>query len=282
MKLKVIHLLALSLTATSLLVGAVTTSEEKLSHFIQNKYSQFPNLKELKVDVVDSKNIPNSPLWKAVKLRLSGKFKHGKTFRPFAENHILFTDGNNFTETLNSLNGDDWKEIFTPQIEPKHYSPSHLLYGNSNAKHKIVIFSDPLCPFCQRSIPALLNYVKHYPKTFAVYYYHLPLERLHPASVALTKLMYMAQIRGDKEAITKAYHTPVSSRERDGKKILEAFNQITGLKYLESDLNSPLAQQALRHDKAIANELEVRGTPTIYLDGKKTGGKFYKNIQIVD
>jgi len=277
-----LRILALSIATTSLLIGAVTSSENRLSSYLQNQFSNNPNIKGLRVEVIKSENIPNSQDWKAVKLRLSGQFKQGSRYVPFSENQVFFTDGKNFTNSLTSLNGDDWKQLFTPKIEQKHYSPSHLLYGNSDAKHKIVVFSDPLCPYCKRNVPPLLNYVKKYPKTFAVYYYHLPLERIHPASVPLAKLMYMAQIRGDKEAIIKAYNTYISPRESDTKKILDAFNRATGLHYSERDLNSPLATRAIQHDKSIANELEVRGTPTIYFDGKKSGGDFYKRVKIVD
>ena len=128
----------------------------------------------------------------------------------------------------------------------------------------------------------MLEYVKKYPKTFAVYYYHLPLERIHPASVPLAKLMYIAQVRGDKEAVIKAYNTSVNPRESDEKKILKEFNKATGLKYSETDLHSNLANQAIAKDRATAKELEVRGTPTIYLDGKKVGGNFYEKIEKVD
>ncbi len=275
-------LITLSLVATTLLSGA-TSSETKLTDFLKSRYSSNPNIKELKIDVVDSATIPNSKnMWKGIKLNLSGQFNKAGKYVPFSENQIFFTDGENFTDSLTALDGTDWKTLFVPKPELKHYSATHLIHGNLNAKHKILIFSDPLCPYCQRSIPPLLDYVKKYPKTFAVFYYHLPLERIHPAAVQLTKLMYMAQIRGDKDAIGTAYHTPVSSKETSDEKILEAFNRATGLKYTMADLNSPLATRALLKDKEVASELEVRGTPTVYLDGVKTGGEFYKSIEIVD
>jgi len=269
--------LALSVVATSLLSGAVS-SESKLSNFLQSKYSQNPSIKNLQVQVIDSRVVPNSSRWKGIKLRLSGKY-NGKVF---SENQIFFTDGKNFTETLTSLNGRNWKTIFTPKIQAKHYSKTNLLFGTEDSAHKIVIFSDPLCPYCQRSVPALLDYVKKYPKTFAVYYYHLPLERMHPASVTLTKLMYLAQIRGDKDAVSKAYFSQVSAKESSAIKIVDAFNKATGLNYSLKDINSQVVSSEAQHDKDVAKELEVRGTPTVFLDGKKTGGNFYKNVKIVD
>ena len=269
--------IALSVVATSLLSGAVS-SESKLSNFLKDRYSNNPNIKNLQVQVIDSRIIPNSSKWKGIKLKLSGKY----TGKPFSENQIFFTDGKNFTENLTSLNGKDWKTIFTPRIQAKHYSKSNLLFGSENSKHKIVIFSDPLCPYCQRSVPALLDYVKKYPKTFAVYYYHLPLERMHPASTTLTKLMYLAQIRGDKDAVSKAYFSKVSAKEYSANKIVDAFNKATGLNYTLAEANSKIVLAEASHDKDVAKELEVRGTPTIFLDGSKTGGEFYKSVKKVD
>jgi len=275
-----LKVLALSIVTTSLLSGAVQSSESRLGSFLKNKYSQNQNIKNLRVDVIDSRIIPNSRgVWKGVKLKLSGKFKQKDSFVPFSENQIFFTDGQNFTNSLTSLSGKDWKSVFTPKIEAKHYSKQNLIYGDENSEHKVVIFSDPLCPYCQRSVPALLDYVKKYPKTFAVYYYHLPLERIHPASVSLTKLMYLAQLRKDTDAISKAYFSKVNARESSDYKILQAFNSATGLHYKMSDFGITQVNDEIARDKAVANELEVRGTPTIFLDGEKIGGQFYKNVK---
>jgi protein-disulfide isomerase len=266
------------MVATTFLSAGTQSSESKLSNFLKSRYSQNPSIKHLNVTVVDSKVIPNSHDWKGVKLQLSGEYKGQK----FSEKQIFFTDGKNFTETLTSLNGTDWKKIFTPKVDAKYYTKQHLLFGSENSKHKILIFSDPLCPYCQRSVPALLDYVKNYPKTFAVYYYHLPLERIHPASVTLTKLMYLAQLQGKTDLVSKAYFSRVGARESSDEKIVKAFNQATGLNYSVSDIHTQIVNEEILNDKKVANELEVRGTPTIFFDGNKSGGEFYKRVKKVD
>jgi len=250
----------------------------QLTNFLKKRYSQNPYIRDLQVTLLTTKSIPTSKDWVGVKYLLKGKYQ-GKSF---AEKIIYFTDGKNFTDSLLSLNGNDWKKIFSPTVQPEHYSKVNLLFGSENSNNKIIIFSDPLCPFCQKSIPKLLNFVKNYPKTFAVYYYHLPLERIHPASVTLTKLMYLASIRGAKDAVIKGYSTRVSGKEMNTGIIVDKFNQATGLKYSVKDVNNNKSIEALTHDKKVASELEVRGTPTIYLDGKKVGGEFYKDIKIID
>jgi predicted DsbA family dithiol-disulfide isomerase len=277
-----IQVLALSLATTNLLSAGSTNPDTELTNALFKRFSQNPNIKELKIDVVEKQIIPNSRSWTGIKLKLSGKFNQNGNVVPFSENQIFFTDGENFSDNLTSLDGKDWNTLFTPQISSKHYDLKHLAFGNFNAPNKIVIFSDPLCPYCQRTVPALLDYVKKYPKTFAVFYYHLPLERIHPAAVTLTKLMYMAQVKGDKDAIIDGYSVDVDPRETDDMKILEAFNNATGLNYKKADVLNIIAVNEIEEDKKIANELEVRGTPTIYLNGEKTGGDFYKKVKIIE
>ena len=277
--------LTIGLIASSSLFASVNEKDiSKLTNFIYQKYTQNPNIQELKIDVLDSKSLPNlKNEWVGVKLKLSGKFNQAGNLVSFSESQVFFTDGENFTESLSSLNGSDWNNLFVPQIDPKkHYNQEHLLIGDKNAPNKIVIFSDPLCPYCQRTIPAMLEYVKQFPKTFAVYYYHLPLERIHPASVPLTKLMYMAQVRNDINGVISAYRVPLNPKETDEVKVLEAFNKTTGLKYIQTDLKNQNAEKTIEQDKIIASELDVRGTPIIYLNGEKTGGEFYKNIKPID
>jgi thiol:disulfide interchange protein DsbC len=277
-------LLLTALFSASLSANCFKDKEQKLTSFLKSKYSNNPKITNLKIDVIASKDVPNSySLWKGYKVKFSGMFNRGQgQIVPFSENQVFFTDGCNFTDNLTSTDGEDWKTLFEPKIEAKHYSATHRISGNASSKYKIVIFSDPLCPYCQRSVPPLLDYVKNYPKTFAVYYYHLPLESIHPAAVPLTRLMYIAQIRGQVDAISKAYFSKVSSKERDEKKVVDAFNSATGLKYTVQDVNNALAIKSINSDRAVANELDVRGTPTIYLDGKKVHGDFYKDIQKVD
>lgn len=277
--------LTIGLIASSSLFASVNEKDiSKLTNIIYQKYTQNPNIQELKIDVLDSKSLPNlKNEWVGVKLKLSGKFNQAGNLVPFSESQVFFTDGEIFTESLSSLNGSDWNNLFVPQIDPKkHYNQEHLLIGDKNAPNKIVIFSDPLCSYCQRTIPAMLEYVKQFPKTFAVYYYHLPLERIHPASVPLTKLMYMAQVRNDINGVISAYRVPLNPKETDAVKVLEAFNKTTSLKYIQTDLKNQNAEKTIEQDKIIASELDVRGTPTVYLNGEKTGGEFYKTIKPID
>jgi len=71
------------------------------------------------------------------------------------------------------------KSQLKPDLDPNIYDDKHLIAGDKDAKHKLVVFSDPQCPFCKEIVPNMYKIVKEYPKRFALYYYHMPLLRLH-------------------------------------------------------------------------------------------------------
>ena len=179
--------------------------------------------------------------------------------------------------------GRSLKSSVTPKIKAEYYDDAHRIYGNKNAKHTITIFSDPLCPYCQDSVPAALDYLKNYPKTFAVYYYHLPLESIHPAATTLVKAMNVVHANGVKDFIQKAYKTEIGASEQDSKKILTAFNKSVGTNVTIKDIEAKNILSHYKYDMDVATSLMVRGTPTIFIDGTKDNSRNgYRNIKTVD
>jgi protein-disulfide isomerase len=182
---------------------------------------------------------------------------------------IWFSDGRIITKELTDMqSGESLTDLVKPPFKDEYYTKENLIYGDADAKHKVAIFSDPLCPFCKGFVPGALDYMKKDPKKFAIYYYHFPLERLHPASVHLVKAAAAAELQGNKNVIEKLYRVQINPQERDVKKILKAFNKAVGTKLTPKDLNTPAVIKQVNRDLDIANAVMVGGTPTIYLDGK--------------
>jgi hypothetical protein len=120
--------------------------------------------------------------------------------------------------------------------------------------------------------------MKKYPNKFAIYYFHFPLEALHPASVTLTQAAVIAEREGVKDVVLKLYNVKIGAREKNKEKILQAFN-----KTLHTHITLDQLQQAkkvLKEDADIANDEMVQGTPTVFFDGKldKTK-KLYKKAK---
>ena len=120
--------------------------------------------------------------------------------------------------------------------------------------------------------------MKKSPKRYAIYYYHLPLLRIHPASALLVQAAVAAELKGTKEVILKLYNVKVKPDEKDAKIILKAFNKVVGTKITMKDLKNPKIREQIEFDSKVANDIMVAGTPTIYIDGKidRTKQKYKK------
>lgn len=127
--------------------------------------------------------------------------------------------------------------------------------------------------FCRSYVPKTIEELKKEPNKFAVYYYHFPLPSLHPAAVELTKAAIAAELQGKKDVVLKLYKVKVEARERNVDKILAAFNKAVGTNITEKDINDPRVIKHYEQDLAIADDVMVNGTPTVFFDGEKDRSK---------
>jgi len=264
--------LMLRLLSITLLVNSfahASSAGDKIEDFLEDRFMQNPRLKSIDVSVSDTIPLKKVKGWSAYVVDVKAYVKsHSK--KAIKERMIWFSNGRYITKELTDMqSGTNLSDSIKPPFKSEYYRKENLLFGNSDAKHKVAIFSDPLCPFCKAFVPGALSYMKKYPKRFAVYYYHFPLERLHPASVHLVKAAVAAKLQGKKDVVEKLYKIKhLNSREKDVKKILQAFNKAEGTDLKPKDLNTPAVLQEVNRDMDITNSLMVAGTPTIYLDGK--------------
>jgi protein-disulfide isomerase len=139
--------------------------------------------------------------------------------------------------------------------------------GNKNAKHKIVVFSAPQCPFCQTIVPQLYKAAVDNPDTFALYYYHFPLLRIHPVSDIISRAMITEQVKGNFEKVIEMYTFKIDPREVNATKVLTKLNKEYNLKITEAQLNTEEVSKELKFDQEISTKSMISGTPTVYIDG---------------
>jgi len=263
-------LLMLKLLSMTLLLSSfvyASTASEKIEDFLEDKFSENPRLKSVDVEVEEVRALKQLPKWNAYIVDVQAVLKN-KSKQLIKQKMIWFSNGEMITKDLTNINtGESLVEQVKPKVKPKYYGKSNLIYGNADAKHKVVIFSDPLCPFCRGFVPGAIKNMKKEPQKFAIYYYHFPLARIHPASVTLVKAAVVAEHKGTKDVILKLYNVKINPREKNAQKILDAFNKAEGTHIALKDINTPAVIKQLNHDKAVANDLMVGGTPTVYLDG---------------
>lgn len=258
--------LVIALILSSSLQAKVVNDE--VEEFLEKKFSGNKSIKSLKVKVISSTKIKSMKDWRTLIVSVTGVLKKDK--RNIKQKMIWFSNGDVITQDLIDIDtGDSLKDRVYPEFEDSFYKKSNLIYGNENAKHKVAIFSDPLCPFCRDFVPKAINDMRKQPNKFAIYYYHFPLPSIHPAAVELVKAAYVAEAQGKKDVVLNLYKVQVTNpRERDVSKILKAFNKTFGTKISPNDIRKPYVNKHFESDMTIASEVMVKGTPTIFFDGK--------------
>ncbi|MBA1432908.1 MAG: thioredoxin domain-containing protein [Epsilonproteobacteria bacterium] len=263
--------LMLKLLSITLLLNSfiyASSVSDKVEDFLDDKFMENPRLKSVDVHVSDVVPLTQLKGWNAYIVDVEAYLK-AKPKRLIKQRMIWFSDGRIITKELTDMqDGGSLTDLVKPPFKEEFYHKENHISGSVDAKHKVAIFSDPLCPFCKGFVPGALDYMKKHPKKFALYYYHFPLERLHSASVHLVKAAAAAELQGYKDVVEKLYHVQINPQERDVKKILKAFNKAVGTKLTPKDLNTPAVIKQVNRDLDIANAVMVGGTPTIYFDGK--------------
>ena len=263
-------ILSISILLSSALYA--TSSDENIISFEQKRISQNPNVKIKDIKINTKKELPLNGWYGYildVEANVQGKDINAKD--------ILFSDGKYISlELIDSTTGKSLKDLVTPNLTDSFHDKSKLIAGNHNAKDKIVLFSDPLCPFCKDYVPDVIKYVNKNSDSIALYYYNFPLS-IHPAATPLSKLIEVAKHKGIKDVELKAYEIDwepyFDVKATDEKKILEAFNKEfkTNIKLEEISTNEIKA--LIEKDISMGEEVMVQGTPTIFVNKVKDSTK---------
>jgi thiol-disulfide isomerase/thioredoxin len=252
-------------------------SADEIKFYIKKYVEKKTHAKVEKVDIISHYKIPDAKGWSVYFLTIKAKVKVGGKEQNAILNQSLFVKGDRITLKLIKKgkigkNGKrkrdiDYSKTLKPKVPQDAYDREHLILGSPNAPHKIVFFSDPFCPYCKNVVIDIVNVVDKNPNIYGLYYYHLPLVRIHPASEMVSRAMLVFQKRGDIRNMLKLYRLLVEPEEKDLNKILEAIKQKTGVKLTKKDLYAKDITDALKRDLKMKERLQVTGTPTIFLDG---------------
>lgn len=262
------------LVTLSVLLGtSLLANDENIIAFEKNRISQNPNVKVIDIKINTKKELPVAG-WNGyildVKANVQGKDIDAKD--------IVFSDGRYVApDLIDTKNGKSLKDLVTPNLTANYYDKAKLIAGNHNAKDKVVVFSDPLCPFCMDYVPDVIKHVQKNADKIALYYYHFPLLRLHPAAGPLSKIMDVAKQKGMKDIELKVYTADwekyFNSKETDEKKILEAFNKEFKTTITLAEIQNKKVKEHIDNDIKMGDEVMVQGTPTIFVNGVKDSMK---------
>jgi len=242
-------------------------NQEGVHHYVKEHTEKKSESLVTNIKTISTYPIQDANGWEVYFLSLDIETKVGRSTKKHSISKVVFTKGNKLAFSLKDKSGQDYKKILKPKVPDSAYNREHLLIGNKDAKHKILVLSDPFCPYCQEIIPKLIDDVKANPDTFALYYYHLPLLRIHPASDTATRAMLIFQKRGDIKHLKDMYHLVVNPREINADIVLKAIKDKTGVQIKRVEIYSNEINNILASDKVLKKRLMVTGTPTIFIDG---------------
>lgn len=262
--------ISVAVALSTLLTASLFANDDIVLDFEKKRMAQNPNVKIKSIKLNSKKELDEVNSWSGYIFDIEAVIQ-GKDIKA---KDILFSDGKVVApDLIDAKTGKSLKDSVTPAMTEKYYDKTRLIAGNHDAKDKVVVFSDPLCPFCQDYIPDIISKVEANSKNIALYYYAFPLTQIHPASLPLSKLIDIAVEKGVKDATIKAYKTDweeyFDPKSEDSAKILEAFNKVLGTDIKIADLNKKEINAKLEKDIQMGDDLMVSGTPTLYVNGKK-------------
>ena len=153
------------------------------------------------------------------------------------------------------------------------------LKGDLNAKVTIVEFSDIQCPFSQKFHPIYREALQAYPTDVSYAFKNFPLN-FHPEAKPAAKALLAAKEQGK-------YWEMLGLLMDNGKSLsAEKYKELAGqlgldLVKFENDLKEKESEYEaiIEQDIAHATAASVRGTPTFYINGKKTTARTVEDIK---
>lgn len=150
------------------------------------------------------------------------------------------------------------------------------VWGNPNAKVKIVEFSDFQCPFCRRAAFTLKPYLKSYKDDVALYYMNFPLDTA--CNSLLEHSVHQVACLAAKGGVCAAqqgkfweYHDQVfENQKRLSRSVLielAARVRLDGPSF-ESCLVSDDTQAKIAGDVEQGGKVKIQGTPSIFINGR--------------
>ncbi len=257
-------LLMSTVVATVALSANTQPDNKTLLNYIKKAVVKNPQVKVKGIEVIESKTHKDLPGWTILLTNMDLEYQKKDIHAP---EMMFIKDGMVTGHLVNLKTGNDYRDEIKPTVPTTMYDDAHRLFGNKDAAHKVLVFSDPMCPFCRETVPGIMKAAKENPSKIALYYYHLPLLRIHPVSDILTRVMHVAQEEGKTDVIEKMYALKIKPQETDMTKVLAAIKSQTGYSISAAKVNAKEVKDALKADTEAAGRMMVQGTPTVYIDG---------------
>lgn len=138
----------------------------------------------------------------------------------------------------------------------------HLIFGDKNAKNKLVIFSDPICPACIEYVPKVVDLFKDKPEEYGIYYYSYVVHKNDNIALGLERMIDYVQQNGIKwdfvllDRKNKEINSFFDVKDRVEKKM--------GIVFPDS-----ISKNYEIKENDVAKNNFILGTPTFFLNNKR-------------
>lgn len=227
--------------------------------------------KIVKVNIVTKKRVDGFKHWEFYRLLLSIKVDGSNTI--YKNVKSVFVNGDVIADSLTNMKTLKIIEskYYDPPLTGKEYNKKVLAAGNMNAKNKLLVFSDPQCPYCKKFVPKALKYAKGHPKKLAVFYYNFDIG-VYPNSKIISQLTMVAKDKGIKDVELRVYTSTLTTmRANSDDKVIKKFNSVFNLygnKAIKKSDITPIIVEKLEKEKDLGTLLGVEGTPTFFYNGQ--------------
>jgi protein-disulfide isomerase len=160
-----------------------------------------------------------------------------------------------------------YKSRFDPdstRVIPEDGSPAR---GPADAPVTLVEFADFECPFCQRVAPELDKLWEARKDKVRFVYKFMPIA-MHPHGESSARAAAAALLQGK---FWEMHHALFANGQHLEPPQVDGYAQAAGLDLVRfhADMNSPAVNDRLAADKKLADQLGVKGTPTLFVDGRE-------------
>jgi len=160
------------------------------------------------------------------------------------------------------------KKMMLVALEPVVQIPiaDSPLMGDPDAPVSITVFDDFECPYCAKAVPLLKQVVTAYQDKVNLVYKHFPLGMHKNARSAA-----IASMAAQEQGKFWPYHDLLfANYNKLSDKKLTALAEEAGLDMARfvRDLKDPRFQQRLQTEQQLGRKIGVRGTPTIFVNGR--------------
>ena len=163
---------------------------------------------------------------------------------------------------------DLYKERYLPEKTYTFQLKDAPFEGVPSAPVVLVEFFDYGCPHCKLFVPLLEDVVAEFPSDVVVYLKNFPLSG-HPDSVPAA----MAAVAAQKQGKFRQMHLKLFANQDEGhsKEALFKYAKAAGLDMsrFQADFEDPKTRARVDADHAEGEAAGLRGTPTLFVNGKK-------------